>query len=145
MYERICKVDEIIAKDFKELADKIIQSGTITPEQLDVVYKTVKLMLKDSEFKRELQGGFETENSYRRGRNMNNGQYMSRDMGRSMTRMPSVRMSYGYDPHAYDMGYSGHSIKDRMIASLESMYDTAGNEHERQMIDSWISRIESGE
>ena len=41
-----------------------------------------------------------------------------------------------------DDGYSGHSIKDRMIAKLEGMYDEAKTDHERQVIDQWIGRLE---
>lgn len=37
----------------------------------------------------------------------------------------------------------GHSIKDRMIARLEPMYDEATSEHERQMIANTISRIQN--
>jgi hypothetical protein len=45
---------------------------------------------------------------------------------------------------SYDEGYSGHSIKDRMVAKLESMYDQAKSEHERQIVDEWIKRLEGG-
>ena len=40
-------------------------------------------------------------------------------------------------------GYSGHSIKDRMIDALEKMYDTAQTEHERQIVNEWIRRLEN--
>jgi hypothetical protein len=43
---------------------------------------------------------------------------------------------------SYEGGYSGHSIKDRMIAKLEDMYDQAKSEHERQIVDEWIKRLE---
>lgn len=46
------------------------------------------------------------------------------------------RLTYGSDH------YSRHSIKDRMIARLEPMYDEATSEHERQMIANTISRIQ---
>ena len=62
--------------------------------------------------------------SYERGRSMRTGRYVSR----------------GH--HDMDMGYSGHSIKDRMIDRLEEMYDEAGTDHERKLIDKWIQRIE---
>jgi hypothetical protein len=45
---------------------------------------------------------------------------------------------------SYDGGYSGHSIKDRMVAQLENMYDQAKSEHERQIVDEWIKRLEGG-
>ena len=43
----------------------------------------------------------------------------------------------------YDGGYSGHSIKDRMVAQLEKMYDEAQSEHERQTVSDWIRRLET--
>lgn len=42
-----------------------------------------------------------------------------------------------------DGGYSGHSIHDRMIASLEDMYDAAKTQHEKSEIDNWINRLRS--
>lgn len=62
-------------------------------------------------------------NSYRRGRSPVTGRYISRGRG------------------AYDDGYSGHSIKDRMVARLESMMDEAQTEHERQTVSEWINRL----
>ena len=62
--------------------------------------------------------------SYRRGRSPVTGKYISR----------------GH----YDDGYSGHSIKDRMVAKLESMYDEAKTDHERQTVDEWINRLQGG-
>lgn len=41
----------------------------------------------------------------------------------------------------YNDGYSGHSIMDRMVAKLESMYDEAQTDHERQTVDQWIQRL----
>lgn len=38
-------------------------------------------------------------------------------------------------------GYSGHSIHDRMIASLEGLYDQAGTQHEKDEISNWIGRL----
>ena len=55
-----------------------------------------------------------------RGRSRTTGRYMSRDMGRS-----------------------NHSIKDRMVDSLERMYDEAKTDHERGMLDEWIRKIEA--
>ena len=45
---------------------------------------------------------------------------------------------------SYEHGYSGHSIKDRMIARLEDMYDDAKTEHERQVVSETIQKIQSG-
>ena len=48
---------------------------------------------------------------------------------------PHVRMRRGDR-------YSGHSIHDRMVAKLESMYDEATTDHERDKIDQAIRMIE---
>ena len=47
--------------------------------------------------------------------------------------------------HNYTNGgrYSGHSMKDRMIARLETMYDESNNDYERQAITNLISRVEA--
>lgn len=62
--------------------------------------------------------------SYRRSRSMDTGRYVSREG------MPS-------------QGYSGHSIKDRMIDNLEHMVDKATSPYEREMILSTIRDIEA--
>lgn len=48
----------------------------------------------------------------------------------------TYKMYYG--DHMY-----GHSIKDRMIAKIETMYDEAKSEHEKQVIANTISRIQN--
>ena len=60
--------------------------------------------------------------SYRRGRSPVTGRYISR---------------------GHEEGYSGHSIMDRMVASLESMYDEAKTDHEKQTVSEWINRLRS--
>lgn len=60
------------------------------------------------------------DSSYRRGRSPVTGRYISR---------------------GHEDGYSGHSIMDRMVASLESMYDEAKTDHERQTVSEWINRL----
>lgn len=42
-----------------------------------------------------------------------------------------------------DGGMSGHSLKDRMIAKLEGMYDEAQTEYEREELRKEIRRIEA--
>lgn len=78
--------------------------------------------------------------SNQRGRSATTGRYVSRDSD------PRVD---GYSTRRYYDGgenqrnnYSGHSIYDRMIAQLEQMYDKAQTEHERQVVNEWINRIE---
>jgi len=41
-----------------------------------------------------------------------------------------------------DRGYSGHSVRDRMISQLEStMMDSAQNDSERRVIESLIGQL----
>ena len=65
--------------------------------------------------------GYYEGDSYRRGRSPVTGRYISRG--------------------SYEDGYSGHSIKDRMVARLESMMDEAKTDHERQTVNEWINRL----
>ena len=67
--------------------------------------------------------------SYARGRSPVTGRYISRD--------PMMHDDMMMDHR------SMHSIKDRMIARLEAMYDEAKSEHEREEIRKEIRRIES--
>ena len=82
----------------------------------------------------EVSRFYRDDNSYRRGRSATTGRYVSRDDGYS------TRRYYGAGNND---GYSGHSIKDRMVAALEKMYDEAQTEHERQYMDDWIRRLEN--
>ena len=96
---------------------KIIKKGDLTTTELENANKAVCLMEKIKNI-----DTMETmDYSEGRGRSPVTGRYVSRGMN----------------------SYSGHSIKDRMIARLEGMYDEAQTEHERQVVDTWIKRIES--
>ena len=128
MQERIEKFEKILEKDLKEELDKINNAGTVTPEEVKTVKDAVKLMLKIQKYKNWMMG--EGENSYggystRRGRSAITGRYVSMDP------YPQMR--------SYDTGYSGHN---RMIDELERMYNEAGNDHERRMIEEWIKTAE---
>lgn len=78
---------------------------------------------------------YDSGNSYRRGRSATTGRYVSRD---------SAPHAEGYSSRRFYDGYSGHSIKDRMIAQLEKIYDEAQTEHERQILNDEIRRLDSG-
>ena len=58
--------------------------------------------------------------------------------------IPRADFTTEYFSRSQENGYSGHSIKDRMIAQLEKMYDEAQTEHERQTVNDWIRRLDSG-
>lgn len=88
-------------------------------------------------------------NSFARGRSPFTGRFVSRDgvpMGNSMG-MNSMTYSRDYSngmgdmSRRYDGGYSGHSVNDRMIASLEKEMDRAETEYEREQIRKEIEHL----
>lgn len=136
MHDCIEKFQEILERDLKDKLDRVNAAGTVTPDDLMVIDKATDVMLDLIKYDEWKMGEGEYSNagySTRRGRSMTTGRYVSRD--------PYPRnMSYGRsysDP--YMNGYSGHN---RMIDELEKMRDNAQTEHERMMIDEWISTAE---
>ena len=154
MLTKLEKFDHILEKDLENELDQIIASGTINPTEVKTVTDAVRLMLKTKEYEEWLSGG-DTGSSYRRGRSPVTGRYVSRSRGDSygMDYMsmrdgsyddPYMRGSYGraYNMDMYDRDYSGHSIKDRMVAKLETMVDMAKSDYERQEVMEAIKKIE---
>lgn len=72
--------------------------------------------MEENEFSESYRRG----GSYRRGRSMRTGRYVSNSNG-----------------------YSGHSIHDRIVSNLEKMMDSASSDYERDVIYSWIAKVES--
>ncbi len=70
-------------------------------------------------FKYEYSGAM-PDYSYRRGRSMTTGRYVSR----------------GYDNH-----YSGHSIYDILVANMELTYNDCKSEHDEKIIDTAIRMV----
>lgn len=125
----------------KEL-EKITEKKDINPTELDHVKKAM-CTIKDIEevmAMADYVDGYSDRGSY--GRMMSGRHYDVRMNG-------SYARGRDYDTGRYisrrgeEDGYSGHSIKDRMISKLEGMYDEAGSEHEKQVIDQWIGRLET--
>lgn len=123
--------------------NEVVNTGDISSEDMhclkeaaETVYylEVVKAMKEGSpanydSYKRSNSMLTSENDSYRRSRSMDTGRYVSREG------MPSQ----GY----YDQGYSGHSIKDRMIDNLEHMVDKATSPYERETILSTIRDIEA--
>lgn len=144
MHEKIEMFEKILEKDLKEELAKVTSAGTVSPTEVKTITDAVCLMLKLKEYE-EWDEGKDRDPGYssRRGRSATTGRYMSRDMESSRNYYDDHGRRY-YDGSYRGDGYSGHSIKDRMVDSLERMYDEAKTEHERATIDEWIGRIESG-
>lgn len=134
---------EILEEQIKLISKK---GDKITPEEvlslknsLSSIEKIEDLMQKEGHnYSEGYSRGYHEGYSY--------GEMMGHDRspvtGRYISNGPmhgNVRMSYGDN---YDHMY-GHSIKDRMIARLESMYDEAKTDHERQVVTNAINRIQS--
>ena len=126
------RIDELIRREL----DKMVAKGTMSPSELEVCSKAV-CTLKDIKKCEQMDMGEYSNSmrnyrdSYTRGRNPMNGRYMS------------MNNAYGHDPYM-DQGYSGHSIKDRMIDSLERMMDTAQTDYERQTVAEEIKKLREG-
>lgn len=121
---------------------KISRKGDISPADLENIEKAVCIIAKINTIEDggypmdgEMSHGmyYDNDMSYRRGRSMTTGRYMSRDYGPGRVRMEG----------SYERGYSGHSIKDRMIDRLEAMMDEAKSEYERNTVAEWIARLET--
>lgn len=87
--------------------------------------------------------GYGNEYSGTRGRSTVTGRFVSR--GASMN--DPYSMDYGmnsyYGRGSYEMGRSGHSTKDRMIAALENVMGEVKNDYEADMVRQAIASIQS--
>lgn len=153
MRETLEALEKVLKKEIKAVTDK----GTMTPSELDTIMKAMccydmaeERIMKESGYEGFSKDGY-SQRYYRDNMGGGNSNYMP-DM------MP---VSYNYDGNSYargrspitgryvsrdyNNGHSGHSIKDRMIDSLERMMDQAGSEYERQEIARQIEKMRSGE
>lgn len=132
-------MDKLAAKTM-ELLESCIEDMNkkkdLTPSDLEILCKAYKLR---REIKMDDEVGMDEEwdNS--------SSMYSRRNV------MPRVYMD-SYAPMrspvtgryiSRDDGMSGHSLKDRMIAKLEGMYDEAKSEYEREELRKEIRRIEA--
>lgn len=125
-------VEEILEKELRQEMKKVVDANAFVPGQSKTLTDAVCLMLK----MKELERWVESENSerscgmhsYNPNRSSVTGRYTSNGMN-----------AYS----SYEMGYSGHSTKDRMIARLEDMMGEAKNEYEARMIRDAIVYIQN--
>ena len=148
------KINDAIEEAIKPIVNK---GASMTAAELEVLTKAVCTIEKikqiedadnyseysrnsynsyapNNSFSSNENNSYDSGNSYRRGRSATTGRYVSRD---------SAPHAEGYSSHRFYDGYSGHSIKDRMVAQLEKMYDEAQTEHEKQTVNDWIRRLDS--
>lgn len=143
--ELLHKLEDIVTEELKRVAKK----GDVQPAEW-VNFKAAVCIMKEVKELEQMLSELDMDEGYSSRsyntpfmphmtyENQNDG--MSRARGRSRT-----TGRYMSRDSAYDMGRSNHSIKDRMVDSLERMYDEAATEHERNIVDEWIRKIESSE
>ena len=160
-------VEEILEKELRTEMKKINDAGAFAPGQTKTLCEAVDLMLKMKEYKEWANSEMMEGYSGRRGRSPMTGRYVSRDYmdtmpGRDGSYDGAYRMngsynggSYGgvgyvrgsyddpYNGGSYNMGYSGHSINDRMIAALENMMGNAKSDYEKHEIVDAIHKLQN--
>lgn len=124
-YDNMKSLEEILEKELKKEMSKINTAGTLNPTDVKTLTDAVCLMLKLKEYEQWMEKGNNSSRSY----------YPNR----SYTHIP--HMAYAMP---YDMGYSGHSTRDRMVSALEDIMGEAKNEYEASMIRDAIAYIQSG-
>ena len=125
-YDMMKSLEEILEKDLKKEMTRITTAGTFNPTDVKTLTDAVCLMLKLMEYEQWLDDGNNSSNSYRSYNSYNR-----------MTNARSYMMPY-------DMRYSGHSTRDRMVSALEDIMGEAKNEYEANMIRDAIAFIQNG-
>ena len=136
-----------VKKVLEEQIEAIAQKNDISPTELERLDKAVDILkdieticaMKDYGYEQDEDYGYSgrtmpryymDDRSYRRGRDMNTGRYVSRDMPR-----------YYMDDRSYNMGYSGHANKEDLKMDLRMAMDNAKNDQERmaiqKVLDMW--------
>jgi len=134
MDESLEKLSKLVGKEL----DRITAKNDLTPAELEMATKAVCLLEKIKMVEEHDLDASYSMNNMRSNRYY--GRYNSMNNGNSYHDYYPDR-SYDY---SMDRGYSGHSVKDRMIAQLESnMMDGAKSESERRVIESLISQLGS--
>ena len=139
MDDKLNQTLQMAIDTIEDVIKDITSKKDINPAQLEHLSKSVCIIEKLKSMQQ--QENDYSENSYRRGRSRTNGRYMSRDNSNDFSDRnyrDSGNSSRRYNDSS---GYSGHSLKDRMIAKLEEMFDDAHSRHEEQYLQEWINRL----
>lgn len=120
---------EVIKDELK----KLIKKGELTPSEMDTVFKAVDAIKDICELCHE-----DPDGNYSMGYQGYSG---TQSYGQHWTRDPYAQARSPVTGRYISNGYSGHSIKDRMVARLEPMFDEASSDYEKQLIQNTINRI----
>lgn len=125
MFETMSESKSLLIREI----GKINAKGDISPSELDNLCKAYKTLREISTI--EAMNGLDRSETMRRSSYGYPHSYDHASMGRSVNT----------DPYRYERGYSGHSVNDRMIASLEREMDLAESEYDRNKIMEEIRRL----
>lgn len=118
------KVLERLEETVTSELEKLVKKPELNPAEIKAATDALCLMEKIQKVQNGMDDGYaesySSNGSYRRGRSMRTGRYVSNSNG-----------------------YSGHSIHDRIVSNLEKMMDSASSDYERDVIYSWIAKVES--
>ena len=125
----------------EDVIKDITSKKDISPAQLEHLSKSVCIIEKLKSMQQ--QENEYSENSYRRGRSRTTGRYSRDNSNDYYDNSGRNYRDSGNSSRRYNdsSGYSGHSLKDRMIAKLEEMLDDTQSHHEEQFINQWIDRL----
>lgn len=130
-------LEDLLCSEIKKVVKKGEIKDATEVKGLKDALEAVKIIhcLKDGEWEKEDTLGYYPAHQGNYGRVDFNGTYGRRNMrtGRYMTNMANGMPDTTY----------GHSIKDRMVAALEPMYDKAESGYEHKMIDKAITAVQS--
>lgn len=129
MYHLLDEMESLIEEELR----KIVSKRDMTPMELDVSTKAICLLEGINDLKKSYE-----ENEYS-GRRRS---YENRERMTDIYPRYENRDSYRGSRRSYN-DYSGHDndITDKMIAKLDDMMADAKTDHERDIINKWISRI----
>ena len=132
MDDKLQETLQMARETIEDVIKGITSKDDISPAQLEHLSKAVCIIEK----LKSLQDNDYSESSYRRGTSRTSGRFTSRDSSQGYYDGSNSSRRY-YD----SSGYSGHSIKDRMIAKLEELFDNSKSKHEEQYLQEWINRL----
>lgn len=130
-----CKTMEILDSCIEDMNKK----KDLTPNDLEMLCKAYKLRNELKCDEEMMSSEWDESSSMYSRRNVMPRVYMD-DAHYAPMRSPVTGRYVSRDG-----GMSGHSLKDRMIAKLEGMYDEAQSEYEREEIRKEIRRIEASD
>ena len=155
--ELMNSVEKILEKDLREEMTKVKNAGSFAPGQVKTITDAVCAMLKMKELEewyedngmseysqRNYARSYGNEYSGSRGRSSVTGRFVSRGIDGMDIRSNNHYMGPYYGRDSYEMGRSGHSTRDRMIAALEDVMGEVKNDYEAQMVRDAIMNIQSG-